>query len=261
MTFGRVVRYGAGLALFASVSATPLPAAQIDARSVFEEGNRLYREADYEGALRQYQIILDSGRESGQLYYNVGNCYFKLGDLGRSILNYERALRLRPRDADARANLELARSLIADDVTPLPRFWFLRFVNWWTHLIPRSLLLPSLALAYVGTTLCMIATVLTRRTQIERWTRRIAIVFGCVCLLLAINLAVVELGVGKSPHAVILVDEAFVQSAPSDDRSLQLFSIHEGTKVRIDQRSGAWAEVVLADGKVGWVKAEVLGII
>ena len=66
---------------------------------------------------------------------------------------------------------------------------------------------------------------------------------------------------GAPIDAIVLDDEVSVQSAPSDDLALQVFTIHEGTKARIDQQSGDWAEIVLADGKVGWVRVELLEII
>jgi SH3-like domain-containing protein len=69
------------------------------------------------------------------------------------------------------------------------------------------------------------------------------------------NLAVRELGLGRPERGIVLADEVAVRSAPSDDDDLVLFEIHEGTRVRIDRRAGEWAEIVLDDGKVGWVPA------
>ena len=117
--------------------------------SMFEDGNRQYQDGDYESALSSYLQVLEAGFESGALYYNIGNCYFKLGDLGRSILFYERALAENPRDDDARANLELAESLTADEIVPLPGFWVLRAVDWWVHALPSSWLAAIVGMAYV----------------------------------------------------------------------------------------------------------------
>jgi SH3-like domain-containing protein len=77
-------------------------------------------------------------------------------------------------------------------------------------------------------------------------------VAGAVTVVFAINLAAIDLGIGVSEEAVVMVDEVAVHSAPSDDSSLQIFAIHEGTKIRVDRRSEEWVEVVLEDGKVGW---------
>jgi hypothetical protein len=82
-------------------------------------------------------------------------------------------------------------------------------------------------------------------------------VSGVVVLVLGTNLFVRELGVGQPERAVILAAEVPVQAAPADTDDLTLFEIHEGTRVRIDRRAGEWAEIVLEDGKVGWVPAGV----
>jgi len=229
--------------------------------SFFEEGNRQYQGGDYDAALNSYLQIFESGFASAALHYNIGNCYFKQGDLGRSILFYERALVLDPRDADARANLELARSLTADEITPLPGFWVLRVVNWWVHALSGSLLVVIVGLSYFVGTTALVIVILSRNRFLEMWGRGVAIVAGVLVLVFGVNLVSLELGLGKPTEAIVLAEEVSVQSAPSDDLALQVFTIHEGTKMRIDQQSGEWAEIVLADGKVGWVRVEVLEII
>lgn len=227
----------------------------------FEDGNRLYQQGDYRAAIENYQRIIDSGLESGSLHYNIGNAYFKLGRLGEAILHYERARRLAPGDADVRANLELARSLTVDEVTPLPRFWLVRAVDWWVGLLPRGWLVLVVGAGYAAAMAGLVMMILRRRTAVSRWARRLAIGSAAIALVFAINLAVRELGIGQPKDAIIMAEETPVQSAPSDDRALQVFTIHEGTKVRIDQRSEEWVEIVLQDGKVGWVRTEVLEVI
>lgn len=225
----------------------------------FTEGNRLYQEDDYTGAIRAYERILEEGYESGALYYNLGSAYFKQGRLGQAILHYERALRLLPGDGDVRANLELARSLTTDDITPLPTFLPLAVARWWVDLLPLSSLRVTVAAGYVLAIAGLTAVVLRRRTPFARWAGRAAGAGGMLCLVFGINLFLRETGIGRPDEAVVLAEAVSVQSAPSDDPDLQLFTIHEGTKVRLDQAGELWAEVVLADGRVGWVPVEALG--
>ncbi|MDP6580316.1 MAG: tetratricopeptide repeat protein [Vicinamibacterales bacterium] len=224
----------------------------------FDEGNQRYQDGDFDGALERYVQILDEGLESGELYYNIGNTYFKLGELGPAILYYERARRLMPGDDDLLANLELARSLTADEITPLPRFWVLRTVGWWVGLLPLAALVWLVALAYLTAMAAVILAILRPATPLATWARRVAIAGATVSLVLGINLAIREMGIGSAEEAVIMAEEVEVQSAPSDDSTLQIFAVHEGTKVQIDRRSEAWVEVVLEDGKVGWVRTDQL---
>ncbi len=224
----------------------------------YQEGNRLYQEGDFEDALANYLRVVDAGFESGEVYYNIGNTYFKLGDLAQSILYYERARRLLPGDEDVQANLELARSLTVDEIEPLPRFWLFSGLEWWVDLLPRTLLIAVVATSYLVGTGVVLLLILKRGVRLVRWGRRIALASGVVFLLFGLNLAVREFDVGRAQEAVVLQPQVDVKSAPLDDETLTVFTVHEGTKVRIDRLSEEWAEVVLEDGRVGWVPVGAL---
>jgi len=163
-----------------------------------------------------------------------------------------------PSDGDLLANLELARSLTADEITPLPGFWLFRAGGWWVGLVPRGALVWLVALAYLVAMTAVILVILRPATVLAAWGRRLAIAGATVTLVLGLNLAVRELGIGADEEAVIMAEETAVQSAPSDDSALQIFAVHEGTKVRTDRRSDVWIEIILEDGKVGWVRADQL---
>jgi tetratricopeptide (TPR) repeat protein len=224
----------------------------------FVEGNRLYREGDFSGALESYLRIEEAGFESGALYYNIGNSYFKLGELGSAILYYERARRLMPGDDDLQANLELARTLTVDEVNPLPGFLPFRALRWWIHLIPRRALTWLVAVTYVVAMVGLTLWVLWRGSSAGTWAGRMAGAMGVVAAMLGTNLLAIELGIGEARRAVVMDEPADVQSAPTDDPSLQVFTVHEGTTVRIDRQSGDWVEIVLDDGKVGWLEVGAL---
>ncbi len=230
-------------------------------QEIFERANQFYQAEDYAAALEAYEAVRASGFESPDLHYNLGNAYFKTGELGRSILSWERALRLSPGHEDAAANLELAVRLSADDIEPLPRFWLLSAVSWWVNLIPRSALLVVVGLGWLALTGGVLARILVRAERFRRlggW----GIAAGAVALaLLGSNLAVREFEVGQPERGVILAEAVSVRSAPTDDDDLTVFEVHEGTRVRIDQRTEQWAEIVLDDGKVGWVPVGVMGVI
>ena len=228
---------------------------------MFELGNRLYQEDDFAGAIEAYEAVLASGWESPALYYNLGNSYFKFGGLGRSILHWERALAGSPADPDVLANLELARSITADAVEPLPRFWLFSVVRWWVDLIPRAFLIVIVGSAWLTAATGGILRIFSRGPDARRLGSWLTLTGAAVVLVLGINLAVRELGIGRAELGVILAEVVSVQAAPSTEDDITLFQIHEGTRVRIDQRAGDWAEIVLEDGKVGWVPAEVMEVI
>lgn len=236
-----------------------LAAAPADAQNAFfDEGNRLYQAGDFDGALDRYRRILDAGLESGDLHYNIGNTYFRLGELGPAILHYERARRLMPGDDDLLANLALARSLTADEIVPRPRFWLFRLVDWWVGLLPRAGLLWLVALAWVTAVAGAALVVLRPMARAGAWARRTALAAAAVTVVFGVNLVVRELDLGAAAEAIVMADEAQVQSAPSDDPALRIFAVHEGAKVRMDRRSGDWVEIMLEDGSVGWMRTRHL---
>ncbi len=235
---------------------TPRPAfTQVE---FYQEGNRQYQEGEFEDALASYLRLVEAGFESGEVYYNIGNTYFKLGDLAQSILYYERARRLLPGDADIQANLELARSLTVDEIEPLPRFWLFAAVEWWVGLLPRTVLIAVVGASYLVGTGVVLLLILRRGVPVAVWGQRIALASGIVFLLLGLNLTIRELELGRAQEAVVLQTQVDVMSAPLDDETLTIFTVHEGTKVRIDRLSEEWAEVVLEDGRVGWVPVGAL---
>lgn len=225
------------------------------------QGNQRYQDGDYAAAVQAYQAVLTAGFESSDLHYNLGNAHFKSGELGRAILEWERALALRPGDPDATANLELARSLTTDDVEPLPRFWLLSLVAWWVDLLPRGPLIGAVAAAWLALAAGLAVRILGAAPAIRRGGSWLAIGGAAVSLVLGTNLVIRELGIGRPERAVILAEAVPVRSAPTDDDNVTLFEIHEGTRVRVDRRTDSWVEVVLDDGKVGWVPAEAMEVI
>jgi len=152
----------------------------------------------------------------------------------------------------------LSGSMTTDDIPPRPEFWLFRAVGWWVELLPQSALAWLVALAYLVTIAAIIIVILKPTESLVTWLRRVALVAGTVSLVFGLNLMIRELSIGATEAAVIMDEEVIVQSAPSDDSELQIFAVHEGTKVSIGRQSDTWVEIVLEDGKVGWIRAEQL---
>lgn len=170
----------------------------------------------------------------------------------------KRARRLLPGDEDVQANLDLARSLTVDEIEPLPRFWLFSAAEWWVDLLPRTFLIAVVAASYLVGTGVVLLLILKKGALLAVWGRRIALASGVVFLLFGLNLGVREFEIGRAQEAIVFQLQVDVMSAPLDDETLTVFTVHEGTKVRIDRLSEEWAEVVLEDGRVGWVPVGVL---
>ena len=215
--------------------------------------NALYEDGLYEQAARSYQQLADKGYDDPTLYYNLGNAYFKDGDIGRAILNYLRAERLAPRDDDIRANLDFARDQTID-VLEAGEAPFVRFA---TSLLSRvtigelgAVALASWLLFAAGLLLAMMGP---RRWA--AWTRTAAVATAVLLLLGGGSLAGRLYFESASRDAVILAEEVDVVSGPGS-RYTPEFTLHAGTETGLVERRGAWARIALPGGSLqGWVPA------
>ena len=242
---------GAAALLFLVLVAAPLRG---DSREgLFLQGNRHYEAGDYRKALESYAAIAAMGYESGPLYFNMGNCYYKLDETGPAILHYERASRLIPGDEDLEVNLSLARLKVVDRIPELPRFRPLVLLERLVFYLPRSALWILMWSSYAVLMAAWILRLLWSRGRRFSgkaiWAGSLLVVLSSFCLAGQIRQE------RESSEAIILAREARAVSAPGEE-GIQVFTLHEGTKVRIQEVSGSWVEVLLADGNVGWLQAD-----
>ncbi len=214
-------------------------------------GNRLYEEGNYEAAVQTYQQLVDQGRRHPAQLYNLGNAYYRSGDLGRASLNYERADRLAPRDADVRANLTLARSQTIDqfgaDVTAVDRLTL--FARSWLTTDEMALLTWLLWLV-----LALLLTYRLLRSEPRRLWLTAAVsltaalwVGGLFSMGSRIYVDVLR------PDAVIVAAEVDVYSAP-DTQETAVFTLHSGASVTIVQARRDWMRIALPGGELrGWL--------
>lgn len=231
-----------------------------NAGSLLEAGNLAYSSANYNEAVSQYESVLGSGLESAGLYFNLGNAYFKLNNIPAAILNYEKAEKLDPTDENIQFNLALANSRIIDKMEPLPEF-FLR--TWW-HSARNTFSSDHWAkIGVAGFILALIAVALFIISG-SVFLRKISFWSGILFLGLTALSLIFSIGEYRdySSHnsAIIFTPTVTVKSSPND-ASVDLFVIHEGTKVFITDLVEGWSEVRLANGHVGWVKTEAFRLI
>lgn len=218
----------------------------------FEQANILYRNGEIESAARVYEQILSNGYEDAALYYNLGNCYFKANKIPLAVLNYERAKRLAPGDDDIRHNLRLANLRLVDKVEPIPRLfliaWWDSFVNLYSSDTWASISIIVLWLTVVSGSVFLIS----RSPAIRRTLFLIAIVTGFIFVITFFNMIQRNRIENSFNEAIVITQSVLVKSAP-DDKSTDLFVLHEGVKVELLDSVGEWKKIRLADGKVGWL--------
>ena len=224
------------------------------------EADSAYVRGEYQQAIIHYEALLKQGA-SADLYYNLGNAYYRTENITRAVLNYERALLLAPGDRDIRFNLQMARSKTVDKITPEQEMFF---VTWYHSLVNLAsvdgwarMALLSLALAIVLALLYLFS---------ERiWLRKIGF-FGALFALVLFVLSNVfahqqkDLLVNRR-GAIVTASAVTVKSTPAK-QGTDLFILHEGTKVTItDASMKEWKGVRLADGKEGWIETRHIELI
>lgn len=221
------------------------------------EGDSAYMENDYASAIQIYENLLKKG-EAAEIYYNLGNSYYKADDIAKAILNYERALLLRPGNADIRANLEIARSKTIDKIVPTPEFFFIV----WIKSLINSLSIDAWAkLGIVCFILLLVSLYLFFFSKQIVWKK--AGFTGCIVFLAFVVVSNVFAYQQKSEltnrdEAIVLLPSVTVRSTPSESGT-SLFILHEGHKVGIkDNSMREWKEIRLEDGKVGWIPSSAI---
>lgn len=236
------------------------PAADVPGDALWTEANTAYVNGDFATAVERYRAILERGYVSPALHYNLANALFKQGRLGESILNYRRALQLSPGDEDIRYNLAIAEERTKDSIEQVPEF----FATVWLRALRRTmsgngwtvLSLSALAAAAVAVLFYLLAS--------RMWMRKAGFYSMVVLVLLfvaATRFASLERREALDRRgAVVMSSSAPVKSSP-DGKATDLFVLHEGTTVRINNTLGDWCEVLIADGKKGWIERSRIEVI
>ncbi|MBE6275299.1 MAG: tetratricopeptide repeat protein [Bacteroides sp.] len=226
-----------------------------------EQADSAYVNNDFAKAIELYENILANEGESADIYYNLGNSYYKMDKIAQAVLNYERALLLNPGDGDIRFNLELAQSKTVDKVTPMSEVFFITWIRSLTNtmsekgwgntgIIAFILILAGLSLYFFG-----------KKIILKKIGFVLAIVCLIVCVIANMFASTQRDKAMNHSHAIIMVPSITVKSTPNEGGT-ELFILHEGRKVMMkDNSMKEWKEIELEDGNAGWVPASAIEII
>lgn len=228
-----------------------------DPQTLIKEANKAYSDGLYTDAREKYLQVADGGWESSRLYYNLGNTCFKLNDYPHAILWYERALRLDPGNEDISYNLNVANSKIADKIEPLPVLFYIRWYQGLTGLFSVTAWAVQTIICFILTLISILLYLYTRRLILRKsgfWGGIIFLVLTLFTLLFSVS---GSHHVRNVHEAIVFEPTITVKSSP-DAKGIDLFPLHEGTKVRLIDQIGTWYEIRIANGSVGWLPAEAI---
>lgn len=219
---------------------------------LFIQANLLYKEKNYAGAIALYDSIAQSGSVSPELFFNLGNAHFKNGNLAPAILNYERAKKLAPDNADIDFNLRIANLRVVDRVEAVPELFFVRWVK---NLVISHSSDGWAKLALVTVWVTFVLALLFLFVN-HLWVKRISVLAALLALVFSLLFAFLAYNQynyqRESSEGIVFVKNVYVKSAP-DTQSTDLFMLREGIKVTLLESEGEWQKIQLADGKVGWM--------
>ena len=224
---------------------------------LMEQANNAYNQGLYDSSINLYNQVLSQNVESAELYYNLGNAWFKKSEIPHAILYYEKARKLKPNDDDIEYNLGVANSMIVDKIESVPKLFFQDWWNYFYNLFGADLwaviLLVSWALFILFTGIFLLTG--------SRRSKKLGFFLGIFFLL--ITVASYGLASQKYYHsilhneAIIFTPTLTVKSSPTIT-AVDLFVIHEGTKVKVLDKVDGWVKIKISNGSVGWIPEKSL---
>ena len=220
--------------------------------TTFQQGNEYFQQKHYKKAIETYENLVQSGYEGASLYYNLGNAYYRTGQVGYAILYYEKALKLSPGDDDIVHNLSLANLKIIDKVESLPEFFLFQ---WWEGILSFFSSSGWTIVAYIFY-LALIFSIGCYFFVMNPLRQKIILITGVVTLFLFVAAAVlltVKLNREFKVKKGIIVENTVNVKISPDSGSNDAFIVHEGLKVALEDKVDNWIKVRLQDGKIGWI--------
>ena len=219
----------------------------------YRSADALYQSGQYQQAAEKYEQIVDSIQNSA-VYYNLGNAYFRLGNRGKAILNYERAKRLMPRDKDTNFNLKVAKARNVDSfdlVKPLSGFSLL-----YGALHPNEIVWVGL-IPYWIAAISLIVIQFIQNHHFQRALRYVVLIgcLGWLVSLLVLGLKIREINL---PYAIVIANEVMVRSEPDLGSETIALPLHEGTKIQLQEERNDWVKIYLPDENSGWLTADAI---
>jgi tetratricopeptide (TPR) repeat protein len=228
--------------------------------SLIEKGNIAYTGKFYQQAIDCYLKVIASGYEATELYYNLGNAYFKTEDYASAILYFEKAKKLKPGDEDINFNLKVANTKITDKIDDIPDFFLVRWYNGIANLFSFNtwaiIGIVMLVIFFGVLSMYLFSKILLVR-KFSFWT---AIALLVITIMFFVFAQTQYIRINNTTEAIIFSPSVTAKSSP-DANSTDLFVIHEGTKVKVIDEVGEWSEIKISNGSVGWVNTTVFKVI
>lgn len=227
---------------------------------LFTEATEYYNNGEYSKAIKNYEQILESGEHSAELYFNLGNCYYKQNAIGPSIYYYEKALLLKPNDSEILNNLSYAQNMRLDAIEELPKTEIIQIYGKVVNMFSFdqwSYISIALILLFVFGYLAYFFLRMANQKRIAFIVSIFAFSLGIICVLMAY---LQHQEFKKDNPAIIFSKEVKISAEPNDNSEV-VFTLHEGTKVIVLDHLNDWEKIRIADGQSGWLKSDSIKLL
>lgn len=223
-----------------------------NSQTEFENGNQLYQQEAYTKAITSYLKVVKGGLESSELYFNLGNAYYKTNQMAEAIYYYEKSLQLNAVNQDAIVNLAYANRSIIDSIKEVPKSTFekfndsvlsvLSYDNWSKVAVSLSLVAGLLWMVFFFST----------QPGIKKLYFTLSVLLTIICFL-SLGITVQQYQRTKSNvYAIVFSEEVSIKNEPRKNAS-EVFVLHEGTKLKVLDEVGEWQKIKISDGQIGWI--------
>ena len=227
------------------------------AQTGFEKGNDLYKSGKYELAAKEYESVLAANKESAQLYFNLGNCYYKLQQTAQSIYNYEKALVLDPTNKEALNNIKFAQKRTIDEIKVIPKVGFAKLLRDFTGIYPFDTW-ASISIGFAFLFLAFFIGYYFSQTGVIKRVFFAGMFIVLLFVLMSVAAAFFEKSYFDNERpAIVFAESADVRSEPQNASS-SIFILHEGTKVYVEETLDNWKKIQLTDGTEGWIDSKAI---
>lgn len=227
------------------------------AQTAFNKGNNLYQKGNYEEAITVYESVVKSGKQSAELYFNLGNCYYKLNKVAPAIFNFEKALLLNPNDTEIQNNLDFAQKMTIDEVVEVPKVGFAKIIRDFTSSFHYDTWAWIAIVFSVFFLICFVGYYFSNTTMLKR------IFFTTMLFVLLFTIMSVFAGFFEKNQsindrpAIVFADITSVKSEPKSSAQ-DAFVLHAGTKVFVLESLNNYKKIQLLDLKQGWIEKSAI---
>jgi tetratricopeptide (TPR) repeat protein len=227
------------------------------AQNGFENGNALYQKGKYQEAITAYESIFRTKKQSAELYFNIGNCYYKLNKVAPAIYNYEKALLLNPTDVEIQNNLKFAQKLQIDDIKTVEKVGFNKLIQDFTNTFHYNTW-GGIAVGLSIVFLVFFVGYYFSQITVSKRLFFFGMFFVMLLLIVSVAAAIFEKNQYNNDQPAIVFSEIVSVKSEPKNGATDAFVLHEGTKVYVIESLDNWDKIQLTDGTEGWIESSAI---